>query len=146
MTGTLNFDILLRDHIDGYRRLGWNGWCENLKPIVTNLKKLSPKNRASRGLKSIVKLAVHWPRVSAIIAEFNMDCYGCALTRCLKAAVHWVRVNALGAESSSKWTWDAMGLRADWARWLSVRAEPLTRWGRAEPARNPIVANDKFSD
>ena len=54
MTGTLNFDILLRDHIDGYRRLGWNGWCENLKPIVTNLKKLSPKNRASRGLKSIV--------------------------------------------------------------------------------------------
>ena len=24
------------------------------KPIVTNLKKLSPKNRASRGLKSIV--------------------------------------------------------------------------------------------
>ena len=26
---------------------------ENLKPIVTNLKKLSPKNRASRGLKSI---------------------------------------------------------------------------------------------
>ena len=54
MTGTLNFDILLRDHIDGYRRLGWNGWCENLKPIVTNLKKLSPKNRVSRGLKSIV--------------------------------------------------------------------------------------------
>ena len=33
-----------------------NGWCENLKPIVTNLKKLSPKNRASRGLKSIVEL------------------------------------------------------------------------------------------
>ena len=57
MTGTLNFDILLRDHIDGYRRLGWNGWCENLKPIVTNLKKLSPKNRASRGLKSIVVLS-----------------------------------------------------------------------------------------
>ena len=54
MAGTLNFDILLRDHIDGYRRLGWNGWCENLKPIVTYLKKLSPKNRASRGLKSIV--------------------------------------------------------------------------------------------
>ena len=26
----------------------------NLKPIVTNLKKLSPKNRASRGLKSTV--------------------------------------------------------------------------------------------
>ena len=56
MTGTLNSDILLRDHIDGYRRLGWNGWCENLKPIVTNFKKLSPKNRASRGLKSIVAL------------------------------------------------------------------------------------------
>ena len=54
MTGTLNFDILLRNHIDGYRRLGWNRWCENLKPFVTNLKKLSPKNRASRGLKSIV--------------------------------------------------------------------------------------------
>ena len=52
--GTLNFDILLRDHIDGYRRLGWNGWCENLKPIVTNLKKLSPKNRVSWGLQSTV--------------------------------------------------------------------------------------------
>ena len=34
--------------------IGAWGWCENLKPIVTNLKKLSPKNRASRGLKSIV--------------------------------------------------------------------------------------------
>ena len=28
--------------------------CENLEPIGPNLKKLSPKNRASRGLKSIV--------------------------------------------------------------------------------------------
>ena len=45
----------------------------------------------------------------------------------LKAAVHWVRVNALSAESSPKLTWDAMGLRADSARRLSVRAEPLTR-------------------
>ena len=45
----------------------------------------------------------------------------------LKAAVHWVRVNALGAESWPKLTWDAMGLRADSARRLSVRAEPLTR-------------------
>ena len=39
-----------------------------------------------------------------------------------------------------------MGLRADSARWLSVRAEPLTRWERAESARNPIAANVKFSD
>ena len=45
----------------------------------------------------------------------------------LKAAFHWVRVNALSAESSPKLTWDAMGLRADSARWLSERAEPLTR-------------------
>ena len=45
----------------------------------------------------------------------------------LKAAVHWVRVNALSAEASPKLTSDAMGLRADSARWLSVRAEPLTR-------------------
>ena len=66
--------------------------------------------------------------------------------RRLKAAVHWVRVNALSAESSPKLTWDAMGLRADSARWLSVRAEPLTRCGRAESARNPIAANVKFSD
>ena len=44
-----------------------------------------------------------------------------------KAAVHWVCVNALSAESSPKLTWDAMGLRADSARRLSVRAEPLTR-------------------
>ena len=49
------------------------------------------------------------------------------LTAHFKAAVHWVRVNALSAESSPKLTWDAMGLRADSARWLSVRAEPLTR-------------------
>ena len=54
MTGTLNFDFLLRDHIYGYRRLSWNVRCENLKPIGTNLKKLPPKNRASWGLKSIV--------------------------------------------------------------------------------------------
>ena len=46
--------FLLKDHIDGYRRLSWNGWCENMKPIGTNLKKLSPKNRVSWGLKSIV--------------------------------------------------------------------------------------------
>ena len=45
----------------------------------------------------------------------------------IKAAVHWVRVNALSAESSPKLTWDAMGLRADSALRLSVRAEPLTR-------------------
>ena len=45
----------------------------------------------------------------------------------LKAAVHWVRVNGLSAESSPNLTWDAMGLRADSARRLSVRAEPLTR-------------------
>ena len=45
----------------------------------------------------------------------------------LKAAVHWVRVSALSAESSPILTWDAMGLRADSARRLSVRAEPLTR-------------------
>ena len=45
----------------------------------------------------------------------------------VKAAVHWVRVNALSAESSPKLTWDVMGLRADSARRLSVRAEPLTR-------------------
>ena len=45
----------------------------------------------------------------------------------LKAAVHWMCVNALSTESSPKLTWDAMGLRADSARWLSVRAEPLTR-------------------
>ena len=47
--------------------------------------------------------------------------------RDVKAAVHWVRVNALSAESSPKLTWDAMGLSADSARRLSVRAEPLTR-------------------
>ena len=64
----------------------------------------------------------------------------------VKAAVHWVRVNAFSAESSPNLTWDAMGLRADWARRLSVRVEPLTRWGRAESARNPIAANVKFSD
>ena len=39
-----------------------------------------------------------------------------------------------------------MGLRADSARPLSVRTEQLTRWGRAESARNPIAANVKFSD
>ena len=30
-----------------------------------------------------LKLAVHWQRVNAIIAEFHMGCYGCALTPCL---------------------------------------------------------------
>ena len=64
----------------------------------------------------------------------------------VKTAVHRVRVNALSAESSPKLTWNAMGLRADSARRLSVRAEPLTRRGRAESARNPIAANVKFSD
>ena len=48
-------------------------------------------------------------------------------TRCVKAAVHWVRVSAFSAESSPKSAWDAMGLRADSARRLSVRDEPLTR-------------------
>ena len=51
----------------------------------------------------------------------------CDICGCVKAAVHWVRVNALSAESSPKLTWDAMGLRADSVRRLSVRAEPLTR-------------------
>ena len=45
----------------------------------------------------------------------------------LKAAVHWVRVSAFSGKSSPNLKWDAMGLRADSARWLSVRAEPLTR-------------------
>ena len=53
--------------------------------------------------------------------------WGTGRRHTLKAAVHWVRVNALSAESSPKLTWDAMGLRADSARWLSVRVEPLTR-------------------
>ena len=39
-----------------------------------------------------------------------------------------------------------MGLRADSVRRLSVRAEPLTRWGRAESARNPIAVHVKFGD
>ena len=55
----------------------------------------------------------------------------------LKAAVHWVRVNALSAESSLKLTWDAMGLRADSARRLSVRAQS---------ARNPIASHVNFDD
>ena len=54
MTSTLIIDFLLTDHIDRNRRLGWKVRCENLEPIGPNLKKLSPKNRASRGLKSIV--------------------------------------------------------------------------------------------
>ena len=49
-----------------------------------------------------------------------------AASETVKAAVHWVRVSALRTESSPKLTWDAMGLRADSARWLSVRAEPRT--------------------
>ena len=53
--------------------------------------------------------------------------HGRSKTASLKAAVHWVRVNALSAESSPNLTLAAMGLRADSARWLSVRAEPLTR-------------------
>ena len=43
----------------------------------------------------------------------------------LKAAVHWVRVSDFSAESSPNLAWAAMGLRADSARRLSVRAEPL---------------------
>ena len=39
-----------------------------------------------------------------------------------------------------------MGLRADSARRLSLRAEPPTRWGRAESARNPIAVHVKFGD
>ena len=46
---------------------------------------------------------------------------------CLKAAVHWVRASAFSAESSPNLIWAAMGLRADSARRLSVRAEPLMR-------------------
>ena len=59
--------------------------------------------------------------------------------RKVKAAVHWVRVNALSAESSPKFTWDAMGLRADSARpgcALTQRVGyqyALSRW-RAEDA------------
>ena len=54
MTSTLIIDFLSTDHIDRNRRLGWNVRCENLEPIRPNLKKLSPKKKASRGLKSIV--------------------------------------------------------------------------------------------
>ena len=49
------------------------------------------------------------------------------VTATVKAAVHWVPVSAFSAESSPNLTWTAMGLRADSARRLSVRAEPLTR-------------------
>ena len=35
--------------------------------------------------KRTLKLTVHWLCVSAIIAEFNMGCYGCALTGCASA-------------------------------------------------------------
>ena len=45
----------------------------------------------------------------------------------VKAAVHWVRVSAFSAKSSPNLAWAAMGLRADSARRLSVRADPLTR-------------------
>ena len=63
----------------------------------------------------------------------------------LKAAVHWERPGCTLAQSSPNLTWDAMWLRADSARRLSVLAEPLTRRGRAESARNPIAANE-FGD
>ena len=59
------------------------------------------------------------------IAEAGIQLQSLFVT--VKAAVHWVRVYALSAESSPKLAWDAMGLRADSARRLSVRAEPLTR-------------------
>ena len=42
----------------------------------------------------------------------------------LKAAVHWVRVSPFSAESSPNLAWAVMGLCADSARRLSVRAEP----------------------
>ena len=45
----------------------------------------------------------------------------------LKAAVHWERPGYALSQSSPNLTLAAMGLRADSARWLSVRAEPLTR-------------------
>ena len=35
--------------------------------------------------RSCLKLAIHWLRVSAIIAEFKMGCYGYTLTRCVSA-------------------------------------------------------------
>ena len=38
------------------------------------------------------------------------------------------------------------GVGVDSARRLSVRAEPLTRWGRAESTRNPIAVHVKFGD
>ena len=60
-------------------------------------------------------------------AAAGTQCGNVETYRTLKAAVHWVRVNALSAESSPKLTWDAMGLRADSACRLSVRAELLTR-------------------
>ena len=56
----LIIDFLLTDHIDRNWRLDWNVRCENLEPIGPNMKKLSPKNRASRGLKSIVVLERWW--------------------------------------------------------------------------------------
>ena len=65
---------------------------------------------------------------------------------CVKAAVHWERPGCALAQSSPNLTLAAMGLRADSARRLSVRAEPLTRWGRAEDARNPIASHVKFGD
>ena len=64
----------------------------------------------------------------------------------VKAAVHWERPGRALAQSSPNLTLVAMGLRADSARRLLVRAEPLTRCGLAESARNPIAANVKFGD
>ena len=69
-----------------------------------------------------------WPSGCSSEAERQGEDCGQGHTRLrLKAAVHWVRVNALSAELSPNLAWDAVGLRADSARRLSVRAEPLTR-------------------
>ena len=79
MTGTLIIDFLLTDHIDRNRRLGWNVRCENLEPIGPNLKKLSPKNRASRGLKSIVVSILTTMVVNLIppiYLRFHGHCWG----------------------------------------------------------------------
>ena len=64
----------------------------------------------------------------------------------VKAAVLWERPGCALAQSSPNSTWAAMGLRADSARRLSVRAEPLTRWGRTVSARIPIATNVRFGD
>ena len=57
----------------------------------------------------------------------------------LKAAVHWVRVNALSAESSPKLTWMLWGFALTQRVGYGYALSPLTRWGRAESARNSIA-------